>query len=63
MVENAQAEFGVDCIIASGGLSVIGLAKAVNVSLQQPVHLVGIPTTYSGNSFVLQPNFPRLRDD
>jgi maleylacetate reductase len=41
------AELEVDCLVACGGGSAIGLAKAV--ALDMPVPIVAIPTTYSGS--------------
>eukprot|EP01127_Copromyxa_protea_P020001 TRINITY_DN6606_c0_g1_i1.p1 TRINITY_DN6606_c0_g1~~TRINITY_DN6606_c0_g1_i1.p1 ORF type:complete len:434 (+),score=70.36 TRINITY_DN6606_c0_g1_i1:155-1456(+) len=48
LVQAARDEFGVDCVFAHGGLSVISLAKALNASLDVPTSLACVPTTYSG---------------
>jgi maleylacetate reductase len=41
------AQLEVDCLVAAGGGSAIGLAKAIALDL--PVPIVAIPTTYSGS--------------
>ena len=43
----AAAEDGVDVVVAVGGGSAIGLAKAV--ALDRPVRIVAVPTTYAGS--------------
>src|SRR5690606_39371980 len=45
-VQAAQA-VSADCIVAVGGGSTIGLAKALAV--QTPMPIVAVPTTYSGS--------------
>jgi maleylacetate reductase len=43
----AAAEHGVDVVVAVGGGSAIGLAKAI--ALDRPVRIVAVPTTYAGS--------------
>jgi maleylacetate reductase len=43
----AAAEAGVDVVVAVGGGSAIGLAKAI--ALHRPVRIVAVPTTYAGS--------------
>jgi alcohol dehydrogenase class IV len=43
----AAAERGVDVVVAIGGGSAIGLAKAV--ALDRPARIVAVPTTYAGS--------------
>ena len=43
----AAAQAGVDVVVAVGGGSAIGLAKAV--ALRLPVRIVAVPTTYAGS--------------
>jgi maleylacetate reductase len=43
----AAADAGVDVVVAVGGGSAIGLAKAV--ALDHPVRIVAVPTTYAGS--------------
>jgi maleylacetate reductase len=44
---SAAAEAGVDVVVAVGGGSAIGLAKAI--ALHRPVRIVAVPTTYAGS--------------
>src|SRR6266545_4508878 len=52
-VETAMAarelatQLGADCLVACGGGSAIGLAKAV--ALEKPLPIVALPTTYAGS--------------
>jgi alcohol dehydrogenase class IV len=43
----AAAAHGIDAIVAVGGGSAIGLAKAI--ALDRPVRIVAVPTTYAGS--------------
>jgi maleylacetate reductase len=43
----AASEAGADCLVAMGGGSATGLAKAV--ALEHPVPIVAVPTTYAGS--------------
>src|SRR6266536_2962204 len=43
----AAGELDVDCLVACGGGSAVGLAKAV--ALDRPVPVVALPTTYAGS--------------
>jgi maleylacetate reductase len=43
----AAAEHGVDVVVAIGGGSAIGLAKAI--ALDRPARIVAVPTTYAGS--------------
>jgi alcohol dehydrogenase class IV len=44
---SAAAEAGVDVVVAVGGGSAIGLAKAI--ALHRPVRIIAVPTTYAGS--------------
>jgi maleylacetate reductase len=44
---DAAAEAGVDVVVAVGGGSAIGLAKAI--ALRRPVRIIAVPTTYAGS--------------
>lgn len=44
---DAAARAGVDVVVAVGGGSAIGLAKAI--ALHRPVRIVAVPTTYAGS--------------
>ncbi len=44
---SAADRAGVDVVVAVGGGSAIGLAKAI--ALQRPVRIVAVPTTYAGS--------------
>ncbi|HJW62083.1 MAG TPA: maleylacetate reductase [Actinomycetes bacterium] len=43
----AASEAGADCLVAMGGGSATGMAKAV--ALERPVPIVAVPTTYAGS--------------
>jgi len=43
----AAAEAGADCLVAMGGGSAIGMAKAV--ALEHPAPILAVPTTYAGS--------------
>jgi maleylacetate reductase len=43
----AAADAGIDVVVAIGGGSAIGLAKAI--ALHRPVRIVAVPTTYAGS--------------
>jgi maleylacetate reductase len=44
---SAAAEHDIDVVVAIGGGSAIGLAKAI--ALERPVRIVAVPTTYAGS--------------
>lgn len=55
----ASAEAGADCLVAVGGGSAIGLAKAV--ALESGLPIVAVPTTYAGSE--MTPIWGITRDD
>lgn len=59
---NLAREKNVDALIALGGGSALGVAKATSYSLQSPLPILAIPTTYAGSEMTSHFGITRERD-